>query len=226
MAIAPIPRMTRKEIEFLHLHRCKAHGHRYLEHYGCFLAEQHETQKICFFDIETSNFKADWAIMLSYSILDDKTNKILGRAIFPEELKKGKFDKDLIAEMIDDLKKFDVIVGYYSTKFDLPFARTRAIITGNKDFPVFGETQHTDVYYIVKSKFGALSSRRQENAAKMLVGKTEKTHINPTIWLKALVMHDQAALNFIWDHNNRDVRDLKKIYYMVIPFVKNGTRSI
>lgn len=226
MAIAPIPRMTRKEIEYLHLHRCKAHGHTYLSHYGCYLREFHDTMKIGFFDIETSNFKADWAIVLSYSILDDKTDKIFGRAIKPIELSSGIFDTLLIADMILDLKKFDTIVGFYSTKFDLPFARTRAIITGNDDFPVFGELQHKDAYYIVKSKFGALSSRRQENAAKMLLGKTEKTHINPTIWLKALVMHDQKSIDFILDHNRRDVRDLKAIYHKVIPFVKNGTKSI
>lgn len=225
MAIAPIPKLTRKEIEFLHLHRCKAHGHRFISHYGCFLAEQHGQERIGFFDIETSNFKADWAIMLSYSILDDSTNKILGRAIKPKELSSGVFDTMLITDMIEDLKKFDLIVGYYSTKFDLPFARTRAMITGN-DFPIFGEIQHKDAYYIVKSKFGALSSRRQENAAKMLVGKTEKTHINPTIWLKALVMHDQASIDFILDHNRRDVRDLRAIYRAVIPFVKNGSKSI
>jgi uncharacterized protein YprB with RNaseH-like and TPR domain len=218
--------MTRAEIESAYLHRCKAHGHRFLEHWGCFLAEQAQPQKIGFFDIETSNFKADWAITLSYSILDDATDIISGRAIKPKELANGVFDKDLIADMIRDMKQFDVLVGYYSTKFDLPFARTRAVITGNKDFPTFGTLQHKDAYYIVKSKFGALSSRRQENAAKMLLGKTEKTHINPTIWLKALVMHDQASIDFIWDHNNRDVRDLKGIYHMVMPFVKNGTKSI
>jgi len=226
MAIAPIPRLTRKEIEYLHLHRCKAHGHRFIEHYGCYLIEQGEEQRIGFFDIETSNFKADWAITLSYSILDGATDIIYGRAIQPKELANGVFDKKLIADMIFDMKRFDILVGYYSTKFDLPFARTRAIITGNKDFPTFGEIQHRDAYYIVKSKFAALSSKRQENAAKMLTGKTEKTHINPTIWLKALVMHDQKSIDFIWDHNNRDVRDLKEIYYTVLPFVKNGSKSI
>jgi len=223
---APITRMTRAEIESAYLHRCKAHGHRFLEHWGCFLAEQAQPQRIGFFDIETSNFKADWAIMLSYSILDDATNKIFGRAIRPAELSSGLFDKKLVADMIADMKRFDMVVGYYSTKFDLPFARTRAIITGNKDFPTFGMLQHRDAYYIVKSKFAALSSKRQENAAKMLVGKTEKTHINPTIWLKALITHDQPSIDFIWDHNNRDVRDLKEIYYTVIPFVKNGSKSI
>lgn len=223
---APVTRLKRTEIEWLSLHRCKAHGHTFLAHYQCYLTEQKIPERIGFFDIETSNFKADWAIMLSYSILDGATNKILGRAITPKELGNGVFDKKLVADMILDLRKFDLLVGYYSTKFDFPFARTRAVITGNKNFPTFGEIQHKDAYYIVKSKFGALGSRRQENAAKMLVGKTEKTHINPTIWLKALVMHDQKSIDFIWDHNNRDVRDLRDIYYVVIPFVKQGTKSI
>lgn len=222
---APVTRLKRTEIEWLSLHRCKAHGHTFLAHYQCYLTEQRISEKIGFFDIETSNFKADWSIMMSYSILDDETDIIYGRAIKPRELSGGLFDKKLIADLIRDIKRFDTVIGYYSTKFDLPYARTRAMITGN-DFPKFGEIQHKDAYYIVKSKFGALGSRRQENAASMLVGKTEKTHINPTIWLKALVMHDQASIDWIFDHNNRDVRDLKAIYHAVIPFVKNGTKSI
>lgn len=220
-----IARLKKDEIVRLYKGMCK-HGHRYIEHTTCYLEEAPDGIRIGFFDIETSNFKADWAIVLSYSILDDATDTILGRAIKPKELSSGLFDKRLVADMIADLKKFDLIVGYYSTKFDVPFARTRAMINRVKGFPEFGELQHKDAYYIIRNKFGALSSRRQENAARMLLGKTEKTHINPTLWLRALIMHDQKAIDFIWDHNKRDVRDLKGIYYAVIPYVKNITQSI
>lgn len=225
MAKVNIARLKKDEIIKMYKGRCK-HGHRYIEHPDCYIADGQHKIRIGFFDIETSNFKADWAIVLSYSILDDTTDKILGRAITPEELGTGIFDKRLVADMITDFKNFDLIVGYYSTKFDVPFARTRAMINGIEGFPKFGELQHQDVYYVVRSKFGALSSRRQENAARMLLGKTEKTHINPTIWLRALIMHEQKSIDFIWDHNNRDVRDLKGIYYAVIPYIKNVTQSI
>lgn len=222
---APVSRLKKTEVEWLSLHRCKRHGHTYLTHYSCYLTEQSQKQRIGFFDIETSNFKADWAIVLSYSILDDENGAMYGRSLRPKELANGTYDKALLAEMVRDLKRFDLIVGFYSTKFDIPFARTRAIINGG-DFPLFGEIQHKDVYYAVKEKFGALSSRRQENAAKMLVGKTEKTHINPKIWMNALISHDKSSLAWILDHNRRDVRDLKDIYHVVLPFIKNSTKSI
>ncbi len=221
MAKPPIGRMKKDEIMRLYKERCR-HGHRYLEHYSCYLQEAPDEQRIGFFDIETSNLKADFGIILSYSILDNKTDKLRGNMITTDDLKTI-LDRRIVSQMIVDLKEFDLIVGYYSTKFDLPFSRTRAQIL-RLPFPEYGEIQHKDVYYIVKNKF-ALSRSRQEIAARMLVGKTEKTHILPEYWLRAL-SGDQKALNYIFEHNKRDVRDLKRLYRAVIPYVKNSTKSI
>jgi uncharacterized protein YprB with RNaseH-like and TPR domain len=216
-----LARLKKDEIVKMYKGRCK-HGHRYVEHPDCYVLETANEQRVGFFDIETSNLKADFGIILSYSILDNKTDKLLGNVITTDDLKTI-LDWRIVSQMIADLKEFDLIVGYYSTKFDLPFSRTRAQIL-RLPFPEYGEIQHKDVYYIVKNKF-ALSRSRQETAARMLVGKTEKTHILPEYWLRAL-SGDQKALNYIFEHNKRDVRDLKRLYRAVIPYVKNSTKSI
>lgn len=221
MAKVNIARLKKDEIVFLYNHHCK-HGHRYLEHYGCYLIENPERKEIGFFDIETSNLKADFGIILSYSFLHDRTGLIHSDLVTAKDLR-GLLDKRVVTNLVEDMKKYDLVVGYYSTKFDVPFARTRAKITG-VEFPAFGEIQHKDVYYIVRNKF-ALSRNRQEIAARMLVGKTDKTYILPDQWLRAL-SGDRKALAYILDHNEKDVRDLQKLYHEVIPFVKNTTTSI
>jgi uncharacterized protein YprB with RNaseH-like and TPR domain len=222
MAKVNIARLKKDEIVHLYNHRCKKHGHRFLEHYGCYLEEEPEQIRIGFFDLETSNLKADFGIILSYSILDDKTDELYGEVITAKDLKTH-LDRRVVSMMIADIQRFDLIVGYYSTKFDVPFARTRAQVL-HLPFPGFGTIQHKDVYYIVRNKF-ALSRNRQEIAARMLVGKTEKTHILPDYWLRAL-SGDKKSLEYIFEHNKRDVRDLKRLYHAVMPFTKNTTASI
>lgn len=212
--------MKKDDIVKMFKWRCP-HGHRGIEHYDCYLKAQESGIKIGFFDIETSNLKADFGIILSYAILGDN-GRLFGDVITSADLR-GSLDKRVVTRMIEDLKRFDLIVGYYSTNFDIPFSRTRAKIL-DVPFPEYGELQHKDVYYIVKYKF-ALSRSRQETAARMLVGKTEKTHIMPEYWLRAL-SGDPKALHYIYEHNKRDVRDLQKLYHAVIPFARNSTRSI
>jgi uncharacterized protein YprB with RNaseH-like and TPR domain len=200
--------------------RCK-HGHRGLEHPDCFTEENKKVIKIGFFDIEASNLKADFGIILSWSILGND-NSFYGDFITAKDLH-GDLDKRIVREMVDAMKKYDVIVGFYSTKYDIPFARTRAHVLGIP-FPEYGQLQHKDVYYIVKYKF-ALSRSSQENAARLLAGKTEKTRMQPEQWVRALG-GDKKSIKYIWDHNQRDVRDLKRLYEATIKYVKNGTKSI
>lgn len=212
--------MPKAELVKMAKGRCK-HGHRYIEHTGCYLIESKMPQKIGFFDIEASNLKADFGILLSYSILGND-GSYYGDFITEDDLKNG-LDKRIVKEMVEDLKRFDVIVGFYSTKYDIPFARTRAHML-KVPFPEYGELQHKDVYYMVKYKF-CLSRSSQENAARMLVGKTEKTRMKPEQWVRALG-GDAKSIEYIFEHNKRDVRDLKRLYEQVIRYVKNGTKSI
>jgi uncharacterized protein YprB with RNaseH-like and TPR domain len=218
---APVTRLKRTEIEWLSLHRCKAHGHTFLAHYQCYLTEQKTKERIGFFDIEASNLKADFGILLSYSILG-QDGELLGDVITKEDLH-GDLDRRIVKQMVADLRKFDIIVGFYSTKYDIPFARTRAHVH-HLDFPAFGELQHRDVYYLIKYKF-SLSRNSQENAARMLTGKTMKTRMKPEQWVRALG-GDKESLDYIFEHNKRDVKDLKRLYNAVTKYAKNTTKSV
>lgn len=177
--------------------------------------------KIGFLDIETSNLDADFGIMLCYTIkeLDGPT---IGARITKYDLRHG-LDKKVVTNIIKDMMKFDLLVTFYGTKFDIPFIRTRALNLRLK-FPEFGTIQHKDMYFAARSKL-RLSSNRLINVGRIILGKSTKTRIDSRHWIKAL-QGDARAINYIYDHCKRDTADLEKVYKKLLPFIKNTSRSI
>jgi len=220
---APITRLTKAEIVWLHKHRCKAHRHTYLAHYNCYLKEIGREEKIGFLDIEASNLKANFGIMLSYCIKPKGKRKILYGLITRKDLEAGDLDKRIVEQCIRDMLRFDRVVGYYSKRYDVPFIRTRALFWG-LDFPEYREMYHSDVYDMAK-KHLCLHSNRQAVVCETILGKTLKTRIDPGHWIKAL-QGDKVALAYILDHNKKDVKDLEKIYNKLVKFTSKANSSL
>jgi len=248
MPLVPVNKLKKTEIVWLSHHYCR-HGHTYLDHFNCFLDECGKDwepkrgvnmpmlNRIGFFDIETSHLKADFGVMLSYCIKDSQSDKIYERTIKKKEIISKILDKNVVEQCIEDLKKFDRIVTYYGTKFDIPFVRTRTmfhqarirkgIYKGSLDklkFPEYSELIHQDVYYMVRNKFN-LSSNRLENACNIIIGGSDKTKIDKDHWLWA-TGGKKESLDYIVDHCRKDVTDLEKLYNAVTGFVMRSDRSI
>ena len=220
--IAPLHRMKKDQIVWLGSHYCE-HGHTFLEHFRCY--KGHE-ERIGFFDIETSNLVADFGIVLSWAIKDSKSDKVYSSVLTPQDIKKATFgseDKRLVRECLVNLQKFDRIVTYYGSRFDVPFIRARALSTG-LDFPNYGTLKHTDLYFIIRGRV-ALSSKRLENACRVLLGHTDKTRIDSKYW-RAGVRGDKKSLAYILEHNKFDVLDLEKLYNKMIHFSRPTDTSI
>ena len=201
--------------------RCR-HRHLYHEHPNCFLEEQGLKTKIGYLDIESSNLKANFGIMLSYCIKDNDNNTIYGSVITKAELMNGVLDKRLVEECIRDMQSFDKIITYYGTKFDIPFIRSRALYWGIQ-FPEYSTINHKDCYYMVRAKL-CIHRNRLEDACR-LMGITGKTHIDSQYWIKALT-GDRESLDYILDHNKKDVIILEKLYKRLKVYVKDSNRSI
>lgn len=220
---APVSRLKKKEIIWLSRHNCK-HGHDYLQHYNCYLAENPEGIRLGFFDIETTNLKADFGLMLCYCIKKAGKNKIYHRTITKAELQKENcLDKEVVQQCIKDLGKFDRVVTHYGKRFDIPFLRSRALFW-NLDFPIYGEIFHDDTYYMCRYKL-CISRNRLESACRHVLGKTRKTHINPRHWISAL-QGNEEALGYILEHCKRDVRDLEDLYYKLVDYTRKADVSI
>lgn len=213
MALAPVHRLKKAEIVRLASMRCKAHGHTYLTHYSCYQKDFPGTEeRVGFLDLECSNLKPDYGIVLCYCIKDGGTDQIDQGVLTASDIKKaksGEEDKRVVEACIKDMLKYDRVVTFYGKRFDLPFLRSRAVMNGS-DFPPYGTMKHTDMYDIAKRNFN-LSSRRLENCCRNLLGHTDKTRIENAFW-RGAVRGDKESLAYVLDHCIHDVVDLEKLY--------------
>jgi len=215
----PIHRLKKAEIIQLAKFRCE-HGHSGLEHYGCWPGAN---ERVGFLDIESTNLDANFGIMLSYCIKDSDSSKIYEGVINGQDIKTGAEDKRIVEKCVEDIGRFNKIVTFYGVRFDVPFIRTRAVSLG-VEFPCYGTIKHQDVYFLIRNKF-KLNSNRLENACRVLLGATDKTKIEYVHWRNA-ARGDKKALEYIVDHNRKDVLDLEKLYLKVMEYQKDGTNSL
>lgn len=223
---APVHRLTKAEIVYLGSHTCKAHRHSYLTHYSCYLKENPRKDRVAILDIETSNLKADYGIILTWCVKPLGESRIAKGVINASDIRKGRKgdeDRRITKDLIHEMQQYDKLIGYYSKRFDLPYIRARALNMG-LDFPFFGSIQHVDVYDIIKNRF-CLSRKTQENACRVLLGDTDKTHFAGAIWRDA-ARGDKKALAEVLEHNIYDVQDLEKLYLKVREYARRHDVSI
>ena len=219
--------MKLDEIRKAAAYRCK-HGHTGIEHFDGYLrdTDQYTAPRVGFLDLETSNLDATFGIILTYAIRDQATGSILCDSINKMDI--GMFSPDksdvrLVKNLVEDIQKFDRLVTYYGKRFDIPFIRTRALIDG-VDFPYFGSIKHDDVYFWAKYKL-KLNSNRLEVVARTLFGDTEKNHIEYKYWVGG-TRGDEESLEYILDHNVRDVNELERDYNALVDFARRQYSSI
>jgi len=218
---------TMKKTEMLEFltGRCK-HGHKYFAHPACFLKEKGRKLRIGFIDIEASNLKANFGIILTYCIKIYGEDKILEGAIKEEDLRNGNFDKNLCKQLIKDMLKFDLLIGYYSTKYDIPFIRSRCLFH-KLDFPIYKMINHKDLYYMVK-RLLSLHRNSLEVATKFL-GIKGKNHVMGQEWNQAVMCSGEKfekAIAYIIDHNRKDVIITEKLYRKLKEFDRGIIKSI
>lgn len=220
-----LSRMRKEEIIWLSNHRCAAHQVRYIEHPNCYAKECPEQQKTGFIDIESSQLTADWGIALCVSILPMDSNISYARTITKAELYSDSVDKNLIKDVVKEMRTYDRLIGFYASnmRFDIPFLRTRAI-HHDLDFPGFGEIIMEDLYPVVRYKF-RLKSNRLDSACEALLGTSNKTRWLWKHWLKA-IQGNPESLAYIEDHCIRDTQETKRLYQKIFKFNKKGSASL
>lgn len=217
--------MLKKDLVNFLSGRCK-HSHTYAEHPACWWKEQGKKPKVGYIDIETSNLDANYGIIITYCILDDETDEIIENTIDLLAIREGLFDKVLCKQLVKDMLKFDVLKGYWSTGFDIPYIRSRCLKWGI-DFPVYKSIEHKDIYYMVK-RLLKLNRYSLEVATKFL-GIKGKNHVMGEEWMKSLMCggeKQQKAIAYILDHNRKDVKILKELDYKLKEYDRGMTKSI
>lgn len=231
-----ISKMKKEDILRLSRMTCK-HGHSFLVHPHCAYTEETVLttangrklvikEKVGFLDIETFtfNFKADMGFMLTYCIKDLDGKIILKNAITPAECKMKKdWDKRLMKDLIVDINKYTRVIGHYSTFFDIPFLRTRAVYYG-MDFPVYKTIYHSDTFFLLKGKF-SLRSKSLRHACKFFGIAAKDTPFEFPTWYNA-AKGEQKAIDEVLQHNIEDVISTQKLYLKIKNFSMETKRSI
>lgn len=123
-------------------------------------------------------------------------------------------DKELCEAIRDTLAGFDMWCGWYSSRFDVPFLRTRLIINNSDPLP---KRFHLDLWYQARYKF-KLNSNRLDTVADSLEVKHRKTKLLPDVWRRAQA-GDTNALDYIAKHCVADVKTLEDVYMRLKKYV-------
>lgn len=218
--------LTKKELLQIINFRCE-HKHSFKTHPNCYRnSPDSMVEKIAILDIETSQLKANFGIILSWSV-KELDGEIAVDVLRPDDVAQNLYDKQVTASLIKEMLKYNRLVTQFGTYFDIPFIRTRAERWG-LDFPGFRSIYHTDVWKIAKRKL-LLHSNRQGSIAETVLGHDIKTRVNPKIWLAIQFGNTdekEKAMKYLIDHNMKDVIELEQIYKRLRKYIREGRTSI
>lgn len=152
--------------------------------------------RIAVFDIETAmGLKADYSVVLCGVV------KEVGKEpVVFDKGRRGDNDKKLVKTIRDELEKYDILIGHYSSKFDLPYLNARLLFWG---LPKISGKLHIDTYTLARRAL-QISSRRLGSIVKFLkLGS--KVFNDAETWRRAGYTNDKHALKKIVEHCVQDV---------------------
>lgn len=172
--------------------------------------------KVACWDIEASGLAATFGGLYCATIKVDgqrpKTFRIDRSASYKEE---PWDDRELAIRLRDEIEKCQVLVGYNSINYDLPFLNSRLIAHGER--VVGPAVKHVDLLRVVRFRM-RLHSNTLESLLQHIGAHNRKTKLEPELWRKAAAGH-RYSMNQIVKHNIADVVSLEEAFYQLIPFL-------
>ncbi len=167
------------------------------------------------FDLETSNLKADYGVILAGVIKDFRGEAHVFRMDgFPLWRKNRADDTAIIKAIRDKLSNYDIWVSYNGRRFDIPFLNTRLVY---HEMEPLGIKKHIDLLYQSRYKL-LLHSSRLISVQEFFRLENEKNTIDGNHWARALAGY-KDGMNYIVDHCERDVAVLEEVYEKMKQFV-------
>lgn len=173
---------------------------------------------IAFVDLETTNLKANFGRILCGSVANNAGEVVTFRIDEePWKRERRRDDVALAASLRDYLEQFDILVGWNSKMFDVPYLNTRLLI-GNER-PLRMDIMHVDPMYKAGRGSLALHSRRLDAVAKTWRLPVQKTGLDPEIWNDA-ADGDKDAMDYVVEHCEADVLVLRMVFHILKPLIK------
>lgn len=158
------------------------------------------------YDLETTNLKASIGRVLcaSFKPLYDEPYTLAA---------KGMSDAKLMANVRKELAKYDYVITYYGTGFDMPYTNTRLLIHGLAPLSPY---RHVDMYYTARGNL-RLHSNKLAVVAETLFGETTKTRVLGPVWDLA-ASGNRASMQYIIEHCEEDVKELEKVFHALVMY--------
>ena len=176
--------------------------------------------KVALFDIEATSLRGDFGMILCAVVKQyGKDDGCVFKLDFsnPDLLDA---ERQMLNEIKDYIESFDGVIGYFSSKYDMPMLRTRMLYHGTKPIP---KCKHLDLYFTIKRHVNTTSRRMERVADLMRVNSDrllpEKTKLDINEWIRVANGRDEKSLDYIVQHCICDVEILEGILNQVKDFV-------
>ena len=178
--------------------------------------------KILYYDIETTNFNADFGevLMFAYQWHGADDVHLVSVLDYPKSmtLPVEKRDRFLIQELATLLNQADIIVAHYGAKFDNKFVQARFAI---HNMPYFDNRPNKMFDTCLVARKGMkIGSNRLANLAQAMGLPEEKTSLTKTQWRRAND-YDTESLEAMGEYCKQDVRTLYEVAQRLRPLAKH-----
>lgn len=168
------------------------------------------------FDLETTNLNANYGYILcmAWKHLGESKVHCISIDQTASFAKDPTSDKLLVQAAAKALADSDIVVGWYSSRFDWPFLQSRLLTHGLPSMP---PTPHVDLWRTAKYQM-KLNSNRLASVSEFL-GLEEKTPIRSREWIRAMSGH-RKSIKYVIDHCKQDIVVLEQAYLRMRPVIK------
>jgi uncharacterized protein YprB with RNaseH-like and TPR domain len=186
-------------------------------------AAEYVNFSIGFFDIEASSLNGSFGRILSCACAHAMEGDVwVARCDDPPWLipKRRADDSRLVRAIRDHLLEHDILVSWNGKRaalssgrlagFDIPMLNARLAVASPKERVFSRSIKHIDLLRESR-RYLQLHSHRLGAVGEFLELQEEKTAILPRYWNRAL-SGDREAMDYIVDHNVRDVRLLRLVF--------------
>lgn len=179
--------------------------------------------RITVFDIESTDLGGNFGRLLCCSFVDVGTAAVHTFRRDRAKWKGSKLtdDSKLAVAIRDRLERSDIVVGWNSILFDVPFVNARLVAIGERPIHLgekFG-SHHLDLMYYAGGQSMRLPGRSLDKVSKFFHSENVKTPLLPEVWADAGT-GDRAAMDLVVEHCEADVLTTAELFPKLAPFVK------
>ena len=171
------------------------------------------------FDIETSDFNPLGNFIIGYVAIH--RDIVTGKEVVHEDsirksdislgvkLDSFNFDTRLLSTLMKIINRADQVVGHFSSKFDMPYVRSRLLLTNQGHLiPRYGDVRYGDSWRMMKNSIKA-PRNTLVNLALYTNTKNEKTIVSMEHWKRCYFKDSPKwakSKEYIMSHCRKDVR--------------------